>query len=388
NIEQDEPRMGFTGFRILSKLGRTNPTSAMNETLVFQGASYFRGLGQDQTYGLSARGLAINTSVEGKEEFPDYTQFWIEKPAKNAEDLVFCALLDSASLTAASRFVLKPGKATDIEIETKTYPRANSTATEIGVAPLTSMFFHGENSTQHYGDYRPEVHDSDGLLIQQGKHWQWQPLAEVPYFNLQTTPVAGLSGFGLMQRDREFEHYQDLEANYHQRPSVWVEPLNDWGQGAIRLLRLHTDSDIVDNMVAYWTVPNGKVPTDIKYRLSWRSEDPAQHQLGKVLATRATNRAVDGLPGYAGRIRFILDFNQLPKFKGLPKAIVSVDGSADTKPIVIQENPHIKGWRVIAQIYPKTCEKPIFFSIQLTDGRNPLTEMWSYPIPRDLCTAQ
>lgn len=388
NIEQDEQRMGFTGFRILSKLGRTNPTSVMNETLVFQGASYFRGLGQDQTYGLSARGLAINTSMEGKEEFPDYTQFWIEKPTKNAEELVFCALLDSASLTAASRFVLKPGKATDLEIETKTYPRAGSTATEIGVAPLTSMFFHGENSTQHYGDYRPEVHDSDGLLIQQGKHWQWQPLAEVPYFNLQTTPVAELSGFGLMQRDREFEHYQDLEANYHQRPSVWVEPLNDWGQGAVRLLRLHTESDIVDNMVAYWTVPNGSVPQDLKYRLSWRSENPAQHQLGKVVATRATNRAVDGLPGHQGRIRFIIDFNQLPKFKGSLKAIVSVDGSADTKPVVIQANPPIKGWRVIAQIYPKTCEKPIFFSLQLTDGRNPLTEMWSYPIPRDLCTAQ
>lgn len=388
NLEQDEARMGFTGFRILSKLGRTAANSPMNETLVFQGASYFRGLGQDQNYGLSARGLAINTATEGQEEFPDYTQFWIEKPSKNAEQLVFCALLESASLTAASRFVLKPGKATEVEVETKTYPRAGSAVVEIGVAPLTSMFFHGENSTQHYGDYRPEVHDSDGLLIQQGKTWQWQALAEVPYFKLQTTAVAELTGFGLMQRDREFEHYQDLEANYHQRPSVWIEPLNAWGQGAIRLLRLPTRSDIVDNVVAYWTVPKGAMPHDLKYRLSWRSEDPSQHSLGKVIATRATNRAVDGSPEQQGRIRFIVDFNQLPKFKGLPKAIVGVDGLADTKPVVIQANPHIKGWRVISQIYPKTCEKPIFFSLQLTDGRNPLTEIWSYPIPSDLCTAQ
>lgn len=388
NLEQDEARMGFTGFRILSKLGRTDANSSMNETLVFQGASYFRAVGQDQTYGLSARGLAVNTALEGKEEFPDYTQFWIEKPTKHAEQLVFCALLDSASLTAASRFVLKPGQSTDVEVETKTYPRVGSASVEIGIAPLTSMFFHGENSTQHYGDYRPEVHDSEGLLIQQGNNWQWQALAEVPAFNLQTTPVAKLSGFGLMQRDREFEHYQDLEAHYHQRPSVWVEPLNDWGQGAIRLLRLPTNSDIVDNVVAYWTVPNGSVPRDLKYRLSWRTEDPAQHLLGKVVATRATNRAVDGLLGHQGRIRFIVDFNQLPKFKGLPKAIIGVDGPADTKPVVIQANPHIKGWRVISQIYPQTCEKPIFFSIQLTDGRNPLTETWSYPIPSDLCTAQ
>lgn len=389
NIEQDEARMGFTGFRILSKLGRTGKNSPMNETLVFQGASYFRGLGQDQHYGLSARGLAINTSLEGQEEFPDYTQFWIEKPATQAQQLVFCALLESASLTAASRFVLTPNQATELEVETQIYPRVGSNSSiEIGVAPLTSMFFHGENSTQHYGDYRPEVHDSDGLLIQQGNDWQWQALSEVPYFNLQTTPVAQLSGFGLMQRDRAFEHYQDLEAHYHQRPSVWVEPLNDWGVGAIRLLRLHTRSDIIDNVVAYWTMPKGTVPQHLKYRLSWRSNDPIQHSLGKVVATRATNRAVDGLPAHQGRIRFIVDFNQLPKFKGLPKVMVGVDGAADTKPVVIQANPHIQGWRVISQIFPKTCERPIFFSLQLTDGRNPLTERWSYPIPSDLCTAQ
>lgn len=388
NIEQDEARMGFTGFRILSKLGRTAAASPMNETLVFQGASYFRGLGQDQQYGLSARGLAINTALEGQEEFPDYTQFWIEKPSATAKHLVFCALLESAALTAANRFVLTPGSATIVEVETKIYPRAGSAPVEMGIAPLTSMFFHGENSTQHYGDYRPEVHDSDGLLIQQGHDWQWQPLTEVPHFTLQSTPVTQLSGFGLMQRDREFEHYQDLEAHYHQRPSLWVEPLNDWGSGVIRLLRLPTHADTVDNVVAYWTVPNGSVPHDLKYRLSWRSDNPTQHKLGKVVATRATNRAVDSLPGQQGRIRFIVDFNQLPAFKGLPKVMVGVDGSADTQPVVIQANPSIQGWRVIAQLAPKTCARPIFFSLQLTDGRNPLTERWSYPIPSDLCIAQ
>ncbi len=229
NIEQDEAKMGFTGFRILSKMGKTNAGDMHRETLTFQGASYFRALAEDHQFGLSARGLAINTSLEGKEEFPDYTHFWLEKPAKDATQLVFCGLLDSQSTTAASRFVLTPGKATDIEIETQLYPRKD--IAEIGIAPLTSMFFHGENSPQHYGDYRPEVHDSDGLLIQQGKDWTWQPLSEVPYFNFQSTPLDKVSGFGLMQRDRDFDHYQDLEAWYHARPSVWVEPLEDWGKG-------------------------------------------------------------------------------------------------------------------------------------------------------------
>lgn len=203
NLEQDEPRMGFTGFRIISKLGGKD--SSYTETLVFQGASYFRALGLDNKYGLSARGLAINTSLEGKEEFPDYTRFWLEKPAKDAEQMVFCALLDSPSTTGATRFVLTSGKTTQLEVETQLYPRKDMA--EIGIAPLTSMFFHGENSQQHYGDYRPEVHDSDGLLIQQDKEWRWQPLTEVPYFNFQSLPMDGLSGFGLMQRDREFDHY-------------------------------------------------------------------------------------------------------------------------------------------------------------------------------------
>ncbi|WP_175517884.1 glucan biosynthesis protein [Thiothrix caldifontis] len=388
NLEQDEPNMGFTGFRILSKLGKTNEGDMHSETLVFQGASYFRALGQEQKYGLSARGLAINTSLEGQEEFPDYTQFWLEKPTKDAKSMVFCALLDSASTTGATRFVLTPGKNTEMEVETQLYPRKDMA--EIGIAPLTSMFFHGENSQQHYGDYRPEVHDSDGLLVQQNKDWFWQPLVEVPYFNLQSLPFPHVSGFGLMQRDRDFDHYQDLEAWYHQRPSVWVEPLEDWGKGSIQLLRLHTQSDIVDNIVAYWKSDAGNAFRHLHYRLSWRSDEPAAHTLGKVVATRATNKAVDGLPGHKGRIRFIVDFTDVPKqpANAWPQAEVTLNGVGQTKPPAIQENPYVNGWRVIAAVFPETCDKPMTATIRLTDGVNPLSETWSYPIPESLCNAQ
>lgn len=386
HLENDEAKMGFTGFRILSKLGRKESDAPYNETVVFQGASYFRGLGQDQRYGLSARGLGINTSIEGQEEFPDYTSFWLEKPTKDAEQLVMCALMDTPSLTGASRFVITPGKTTAMEVETQLYPRKDGIS-EIGVAPLTSMFFHGENSPHQYGDYRPEVHDSDGLLIQRGQTWRWQPLSEVPYFNMQSLPMESISGFGLMQRDRDFRSYQDLEAWYHARPSVWIEPLEDWGKGAVQLLRLHSESDTVDNIVAYWKSDAGQNFKHLHYRLSWMSEDPPADTLGKVYATRATNRAVDSLPGHKGRIRFIVDFNGVPEMKEAPKADVTFNGQALAKPAVVQANPYIKGWRVIAVVYPETCDGPLDLNIQLTNGGTPVSEMWSYPIPRSLCDA-
>jgi glucans biosynthesis protein len=389
NIEQDEAKMGFTGLRILSKMGKTNAGDMQTETVVFQGASYFRALAQDQHYGLSARGLGINTSIEGQEEFPDYTSFWLEKPAHDATQLVVCALLDSPSLTGASRFVITPGKTTAMEVETQLYPRKSNSGpiAEIGIAPLTSMFFHGENSTNQYGDYRPEVHDSDGLLIQQGKDWRWQPLSEVPYFNFKSQPFEHIDGFGLLQRDRDFDHYQDLEAWYHQRPSVWVEPLEDWGKGSIQLLRLHTESDIVDNIVAYWKSDAGQDLRHLHYRLTWRSDEPPAHTLGKVYATRATNRAVDGLPGHKGRIRFIVDFKDTPKLEKLPVVEVKFSGKGETKQAVVQENPYIKGWRVIAQAFPENCDTPAELSIRLMNGGTPVTETWSYPIPQDLCNA-
>jgi glucans biosynthesis protein len=260
--------------------------------------------------------------------------------------------------------------------------------TQIAIAPLTSMFFHGENSTQRYGDYRPEVHDSDGLLVQQAdQNWLWQPLAEVPYFNVGAIPSKQLKGFGLMQRDRDFNNYQDLEAWYHTRPSVWVEPLEEWGSGQVKLMRLHTESDTTDNIVAFWQSDAGMQFKRLHYRLSWRSTDPETHKLGKVVATRVTNKAVDSMPGHTNRIRFIIDFNQLPALKEPPTAIITINGKAQAKPAVVQENPYIKGWRVIAVVFPDSCAEPINLSVQLTNGGNPLTETWSYPVPQDLCIA-
>ena len=52
--------LGFAGFRVHFPL---NNPKYKDEVLVFQGASYFRALGKDQRYGLSARGLAVDTGA-------------------------------------------------------------------------------------------------------------------------------------------------------------------------------------------------------------------------------------------------------------------------------------------------------------------------------------
>ncbi|MFA5262479.1 MAG: glucan biosynthesis protein, partial [Opitutaceae bacterium] len=207
--------MGFSGFRIHYALNRPE---YMDELAVFQGASYFRALCKNAVYGLSARGLAIDTGEPTGEEFPVFEDFWIEKPERDATDITVYALLDSPSIAGAYRFVIKPGAETVMQVKCALFLRRPVKV--LGIAPLTSMFWHGENSSSHYGDFRPEVHDSDGLMISHaGGEWLWRPLTNPP--NVRSSAFADQNprGFGLVQRDRRFTSYEDLEANYHQRPS-------------------------------------------------------------------------------------------------------------------------------------------------------------------------
>lgn len=166
-----------------------------------------------------------------------------------------------------------------------------------------------------------------------------------------------------------------------------MEPLEDWGKGSVQLLRLHTESDTVDNVVAYWKSDAGQALRHLHYRLSWGMDEPPAHTLGKAVSTRVTNKAVDSLPGHKGHIRFIVDFNGLPKLAKAPQVEMVFNGKGKTKPAVVQENPYIKGWRVIAAVFPENCEKDMTLTLRLTDGGNPLSETWSYPIPEGLCNA-
>jgi glucans biosynthesis protein len=226
--------LGFAGFRVHYAV---NTPKYKDEVLVFLGASYFRALGKGQVYGISARGLAIDTGLASGEEFPNFVEFWIERPAPGATELTFYALLDSKRASGAYSFVLKPGTETVVEVKARLFLRGN--VSRLGLAPLTTMYFFGENQRSTRDDYRPEVHDSDGLSIHSGTgEWIWRPLVNPKRLLVTSFALSNPAGFGIMQRDRDFGHYEDLEARYDLRPSAWVQPKGNWGQGRVELVEI------------------------------------------------------------------------------------------------------------------------------------------------------
>ena len=223
---KDLESAGFAGFRVHYPL---NTTQYKDEVVVFLGASYFRAVGKGQVYGLSARGIAVDTALHSGEEFPRFVQFWIERPEPGAKQLTIYGLLDSPRITGAYRFVVKPGVDTVMDVKAQLYLREN--IAKIGIAPLTSMYMFGENQRSVTEDYRPEVHDSDGLSIHSGTgEWIWRPLVNPKRLLVTSFGMTNPLGFGLMQRDRAFPNFEDLEARYEARPSAWVEPIGKWGR--------------------------------------------------------------------------------------------------------------------------------------------------------------
>ncbi|MDZ4198231.1 MAG: glucan biosynthesis protein, partial [Kiritimatiellia bacterium] len=295
--------LGFSGFRIHYPLNRAD---VLDELIVFQGASYFRALGKGQRYGLSARGLALHVADRVPEEFPAFVEFWIEKPDRAAGRIRIYALLDSPSVTGAYDMVLEPGTETVMNVRAVLFPRKELAA--VGVAPLTSMFWYGENAPIAHGDFRPEVHDSDGLLIQTGSNeWLWRPLVNENRIRYSSFVDSNPRGFGLLQRDRRFANYEDLEADYQDRPSVWVEPTSTWGEGEIRLVELPTTTEFEDNVVAYWAPKNplpALQPSEFSYRLRWFLNSRNRPPLARVVSTR-----IGAIPHKATARRFVLDFS-------------------------------------------------------------------------------
>ncbi len=240
--------LDFAGFRIHYNL---NTGKYKDEVAVFLGASYFRAVARDGQYGLSARGLAVDTALQSGEEFPYFREFWIEKPREDSDSITVHALLDSPSLAGAYTFTIIPGKETSMDTECVLFLRKD--VQKLGIAPLTSMFLYGETENGRPGDYRPEVHDSDGLLIRTDSgEWTWRPLANPGRLALIPFREENPAGFGLMQRDWVFDHYQDLEARYEKRPSLWIEPRGNWSPGWVELVEIPSELEIHDNMVASW----------------------------------------------------------------------------------------------------------------------------------------
>lgn len=378
-IPQDLPEdMGFAGFRILHPLNRED---RLDEVAVFLGASYFRAIGQNQNYGVSARGLAIDTGLEKPEEFPVFREFWIRKPGPDDTEITVFALLDSQRVTGAYRFVIRPGLQTVVDVTGRILMRER--VDKLGIAPLTSMFYHGEVTDRFMDDFRPEVHDSDGLLIESGRGERiWRPT--VNPVRLQITPfeVTNPRGFGLMQRDREYGHYQDTEAVYHTRPSVWVEAKGMWGQGHVELVEIPSQSERNDNLVAFWTPAEpleAGDTLDFEYRLHFALEHEARLLGGKTLATRIGAGGTD-VPDHSRR-KFVIDFvgqslKRLDPDAGNIEPVCNTS-SGEITHSVAHHNPFTDGWRVFFELIPE-ADQPADLRCFLRRDQDVLTETWVF----------
>jgi glucans biosynthesis protein len=346
--------IGFAGIRLL---GHLNAPEKLDEIAVFLGASYFRSLGRGEVYGLSARGLALKTGSSEGEEFPLFRAFWVEKPLADSEAVVVHALLDSVSVAGAYRFTIRPGDATRMDVEATLFPRVE--LDKVGLAPGTSMFFFGPNGREGVDDYRPEVHDSDGLLIVNGRGERiWRPLSNPTTLQTSAFVDAAPHGFGLMQRNRDPNTYQDFEAHYERRPGLWVEPVGDWGQGAVVLVEIPSDSEINDNIVAYWQ-PKQPIPArsefSFAYQMFWGGEPALSGPTAVVCATR---RGRASLRGDSPIRRFVVDY-ELRATEGdppsSPEARVSASAGTVTE-VTIQKNPLTGGWRLTFKLDPEDAE--------------------------------
>jgi len=368
--------LGYAGFRIHYPLNRPN---YYDELIVFLGASYFRALGMGQSYGISARGLALNTGMPVAEEFPDFVEFWVGKPEPEATAIRIYARLDGPSVTGAYCFEVTPGETTSVLVRASLFMRREVAL--VGLAPLTSMFWYGENSRFPGDDYRPEVHDSDGLAVRvAGNNWLWRPLNSPPSVQATVFPVEELTGFGLLQRDRRFDHYQDFMAGFHRRPSVWVEPVGGWGAGQVRLVELPTGNEYQDNIVAFWVPDDPPQPGarfDFEYRLHWALDRGIAEPVGRVVGTRTGRLPGDGL----ARL-FVVDFSGR-HLAGLAAdspldAVIGVSEGGRLLHSEVTKDPENDTWRVSFGVDATEAKQPIDLHCYLRSGFDPMSETWVY----------
>ncbi len=365
----DKVSLPLSGFRVRSRI---NSTKIWDEFLVFQGASYFRAVAKSLLYGLSARGLAIDTAEPSGEEFPLFTHFWIEQPVPHSTTIVIYALLESASTTGAYQFTVQPGVETFTDVDMTLFPRSEIRVA--GIAPLTSMFLFDETNRGRLDDYRPEVHDSDGLMIAATSGEQiFRPLANPIKLQVSTFTTQQPQGFGLVQRSRQQSDFQDFDAQYERRPSAWIEPKSDWGPGSVELVEIPSGRESNDNIVAFWRPSQPLTPgraAHFAYRIVWNAEPTQPKSLGKTIATRS-GASLDGK-----RRVFLLDFvGAGEKIDGLRLDLSSSAGRISNA--ALMSNSALHGLRASFEIDPRDAEL-IELRLRIMRGDRPVTETWLY----------
>ncbi len=371
---------GVAGFRLRYPLNRAD---IFDELVAFIGASYFRALGEGNTYGLSARGLAINTGLSGAEEFPRFAAFYLEKPAPGTQSVVLNAALESPSVTGAYRFVISPGENTVMEVTARLFFRA--AVQQLGIAPLTSMFLYSSNNRTGWDDYRPQVHDSDGLIIHRGDgDVMWRALNNPPKLGSSVLALNSPKSFGLYQRDRNFYDYQDAGAHYETRPSISVQPIGDWGQGAVRLVEIPSDLEVNDNIVAFW-IPAAPVQAgqelEFKYRLIWGNLPPDPNgERAYVFDTRCGHGGVSGTKPDPNTQKFVIDFKggilaRMPGDSAVKPVITVSNGKIVTQTLFKLAGTDI--WRLVMDVSAQSGAV-VELTAHLAGYGRKLTEIWLY----------
>jgi len=381
--------LGYSGLRLHYPL---NDPAVMDEVIVFQGASYFRALGAGSVYGLSSRGVAVNTARPEGEEFPSFVRFLVERPERDADSVVLNALLDGPSLAGAYRFTVRPGATTRVTVQARLFARRP--VRQIGVGVLTSMFAFGAVDRAGVDDFRPQVHDSQGLSMNTGRgEWLWRPLANPDRLEINLFSDNGPAGFGLIQRIRQFEAYQDMEARYHRRPSAWITPHGDWGPGHVFLVEIPTPDETNDNIVVFWhprePFEPGK-PLALDYDIDW-GLDVARPPLASCRETMAGHYGVPGVSVdretlQRGR-KWVIDFVggslQGVRDADTVEVVASCDGGRLDPPVHVL-NPHTGGVRVYLDAVANS-ESPINLRCHLRMGGAPVSETWTLqwrPVPQ------
>jgi len=366
--EPDED-VGFSGFKLRRETTAGEPGE---EFVSFQGATYFRAKAAGQIYGLSARGLAINTGDPAGEEFPLFEKIWIETPEVNASSVVVHALLNSHSCTGVYRFTLRAEAETTVDVELSLFPREDMA--HIGLGALTSMFLYDATSRTRFDDFRPAVHGSDGLsILTGGGELIWRPLANPKALQISEFVDQNPRGFGLVQRHRSFDHFSDLSIRYDLKPSCWVEPIGDWGQGAVELIEIPSDSEIHENILCNWR-PQAKLPAGQQFTASYRMHWADGRTLATDLALIGDTRVGQGSQPQTRR--FVIDFvGPLPAPDKVKLELSTSAGKLASQ--TIAQNPVHGGLRVTFELDTKTIQLAELRA-SLTDGTKRISETWLY----------
>jgi periplasmic glucans biosynthesis protein len=378
--------LGFAGFRV------NYHTDWPSDMAAFQGASYFRAIDGDLQYGMSQRGLAVDTGMPYPEEWPEFIAYYLERPQKEANQVVVYGLLDSPSVAGAYRFGISPGDTLVMDVDAALYPR--KTIERIGIAPGTSMYLFGQNDRRAAFDWRPQIHDSDGLQMWTGNgEWLWRPLMNPAVLRTNSFVDNNPRGFGLVQRERAFSQYQDDGVSYEKRPSVWVEPKSHWGAGQVMLVEIPTLDETFDNIVAFWNPaekPQKGQELLFGYKLYWCREVPVASGLATARATRT------GIGGIVGQKRSYFSWRFVVDFVGGDFAQISE--RADVVPVISASRGKVeitsarplhepKGWRAMFDLrLTDDSVEPINLRLFLSQDGQPLTETWLYqytPPPAD-----